>query len=43
MNNNFLSKLDGMVADLTVGDLNHELLTTESEELNIVNQYFDSA
>lgn len=42
MNNKFLSKLDGMVADLTVSDLNHELLTTESEELNIVNQYFDS-
>ena len=42
MENNMLSKFNVQVADLNVNDLDHNLIITESEELNIVNNFFES-
>lgn len=42
MENNILSKFNVQVADLNVSDLDHNLIITESEELNIVNNFFES-
>ena len=40
--NNMISSFNGLVADLKVSDLDHELTTTESEDLTVVNNFFKS-
>ena len=42
MENNILSKFNVQVADLNVSNLDHNLSIAESEELNIVNNFFES-
>lgn len=42
MENNMLSKFNVQVVDLNVSNLDHNLSITESEELNIVNNFFES-
>lgn len=42
MNNNIISQFDGLVANLSVSDLDHNLINTDSDELTLVNNFFES-